>query len=207
MLLAYAVVSALALLGPMSAQATDVSFNQGYYTFSNWTITDSSDAQDGSVSNNTPAHDQVELAGPTTRGVTSMTIAAAAAGTFEFSWQYFNADPAINFGSDAGYYLYYGDANSPDAAGRHSLVSNGDNVWHGFSGVIDIVAVNGVLPIIGFYVSSNRNSVPDPSYFDVGQFIAPLAPSAAPEPSSLSLLAVGALGLAARRRARRSTRA
>jgi hypothetical protein len=178
--LATAGLAAVAVI-PATAKA-DFS---GYYDPSHWTLTNTGDGNGFVDSSGAPA--QIVLhggaSGSGNPSDTDFTIAAGASGTFSFHWSYFSTDSGTY---DSAYYLVNGVATF--------LAANNSQG----SGDVSISVTGG--QIIGFRVHTVDNLFGD-GELTVSNFNAPV-----PEGSTLSLLALGALGVAIvmRRRAQAS---
>lgn len=175
--LATATIAAVAL--PAAAKA-DFS---GYYDPSHWTLTNTGGSTNGFVdTSGAPA--SITLHGGSsqsgTPGDTDFTIASAATGLVSFNWSYFSTDTGT---FDSAYFLLNGKPTF--------LADNG----HQGSGTFSMAVSGG--DIFGFRVHSVDNLFGD-GELTVSSFNAPV-----PEGSTLSLLALGALGVTAvmRRRA------
>lgn len=202
--LAGAAISAVALLlGPGTAQA--IGF-EGHYAFDNWT----QDIPPGSnayfVNNTAGSPPSVSLVTPNdTTGTTTFTILAETTGTWTFHY-----DLAIQPGTTggeftAGYVYYYGDVSN---IAYNFLVDQSSLHSGGGSPPISILRnASGELPTIGFYITqSSPTDFPLPlGAFTISILNVPsTATNPAPEPSSLALFAIGAMGLRMARRARGS---
>jgi hypothetical protein len=170
--LATATMAAVAI--PAAAKADD-NFS-GYYAPPNWTFQNTGGSTDGFVdTSGAPA--SIRLVGGNsgsgTLGDTNFTIAAAASGTLTFHWSYFSIDSGP---FDAAYFLLNGAPTF--------LADNG----HQGSGDFSIALTSG--NVFGFRVESLDN-VAGPGELTISNFNAPV-----PEGSTLSLLALGALGVA-----------
>lgn len=173
----YAALPALALLGAGAAQAAFI----GPYAVGNWTTTSTAG---GSVdTSGAPA--SITVVGPDTGSNSSQqidfTIAAVADGIWSFDWSYSSTDSAGYDG--AGWLLN----------GAFSLLANASGN-SGSSGAINVLTGD----VIGFRVYSTDDTF-GPGVLTVANFDAPVP---APEPTALSLFALGAVGVAAARRRR-----
>jgi hypothetical protein len=169
--LATAGLAAVALPGAAKADFS------GYYAPGNWTLTNSGGSTDGHVdTSGAPA--SITLFGGNsqsgTPGDTDFTIAAAASGTLSFHWSYFSTDTGPY---DAAYFLLNGVPTF--------LADNGSQG----SGDFSITLAPGT-NTIGFRVESLDNLLGD-GELTISNFVAPV-----PEPSTLALLALGAIGVA-----------
>jgi hypothetical protein len=168
---------ATAGLAAVAAIPTTAKANfSGYYDPSHWTLTNTGGSSDGHVdTSGAPA--QIVLHGGAsqsgTPGDTDFTIAAGGTGTFSFHWSYFSTDTGP---FDSAYYLVNGVPTF--------LADNGSQG----SGDVSVSVTAG--NIIGFRVHSEDNLFGD-GELTVSNFNAPV-----PEGSTLSLLALGALGVA-----------
>jgi hypothetical protein len=158
----------------------------GYYAPGNWTLTNTGGSTDGHVdTSGAPAsivlHGGASQSG--TPGDTDFTIAAGGSGTLSFHWSYFSTDSGTY---DSAYFLQNG---VPTFLADNSSQGQGDFT-------ISVTAGQ----IVGFRVHSADNLFGD-GELTVSNFSAPV-----PEGSTLSLLALGALGVAMvmRRRAQAS---
>jgi hypothetical protein len=168
--LATAGLAAVAAL-PATAKA-DFS---GYYAPGNWTLTNTNGGSGFVDTSGAPAsivlHGSADQSGNLTD--TDFTIAAAASGMVSFHWSYFSTDTGI---FDAAYFLLNGVPtfladNASQGSGNFSIAVSGGNIF-------------------GFRVESLDNFFGD-GELTVSNFSAPV-----PEGSTLSLLALGALGVA-----------
>jgi hypothetical protein len=168
---AFATATIAAVAIPAAAKA-DFS---GYYDPSHWTLTNTGDSNGFVDTTGAPA--SITLHGGSsqsgTPGDTDFTIATAAAGPLNFHWSYFSTDSGTY---DSAYFLLNGTPtfladNGSQGSGNFSIaLSNGD--------------------IFGFRVSTADNLFGD-GELTVSEFSAPV-----PEGSTLSLLALGAVGVA-----------
>ncbi|MFZ3374609.1 MAG: PEP-CTERM sorting domain-containing protein [Chthoniobacterales bacterium] len=178
--LATAGLAAVAAL-PATAKA-DFS---GYYAPGNWTLTNTNGGTGFVDTSGAPAsivlHGSDNQSGQPTD--TDFTIAAGGSGTFSFHWSYFSVDSGT---FDSAYVLLNGVATF--------LAANNSQ------GMGDFTTAVTAGEIIGFRVHSVDNFAGD-GELTVSNFSAPV-----PEGSTLSLLALGALGVAMvmRRRAQAS---
>ncbi|PYL16877.1 MAG: PEP-CTERM sorting domain-containing protein [Verrucomicrobia bacterium] len=176
--LATATIAAVAI--PAAAKA-DFS---GYYAPANWTFQNTGGSTDGSVdTSGAPA--SITLTGGNsqsgTPGDTNFTIAAGASGLVSFHWTYSSMDSGTY---DSGNFLLNGNPtfladNGSQGSGDFSIAVSGGNIF-------------------GFNVHSMDNLF-GPGVLTISNFSAPV-----PEGSTLSLFALGALGvmMVMRRRAR-----
>jgi hypothetical protein len=177
--LATAGVAAVAM--PAAAKA-DFS---GYYAPSHWTLTNTNGGSGFVDTSGAPAsivlHGSDNQSGQSTD--TDFTIAAGGSGTFSFHWSYFSVDSGT---FDSAYVLLNGVATF--------LAANNSQGMGNFTTAVTAGE------IIGFRVHSVDNFAGD-GELTVSNFSAPV-----PEGSTLSLLALGALGVAMvmRRRAQAS---
>ena len=169
----YALATAgLAAVAMPAAAKADFS---GYYAPGNWTLTNTGDSNGFVDTSGAPA--SITLHGGSSQsgnpGDTDFTIATAAAGTVSFNWSYFSTDTGTY---DSAYFLLNGTPtfladNGSQGSGNFSItLSNGD--------------------ILGFRVHTADNLFGD-GELTISEFSAPV-----PEGSTLSLLALGALGVA-----------
>jgi hypothetical protein len=176
--LATATIAAVAI--PAAAKA-DFS---GYYAPANWTFQNTGGSTDGSV-NTSGAPVSITLTGGNsqsgTPGDTNFTIAAAASGLVSFNWTYSSTDTGTY---DSGNFLLNGTPtfladNGSQGSGTFSIAVSAGNVF-------------------GFNVHSADN------LFGAGVLTISNATFPIPEGSTLSLLALGAVGvvMVMRRRAR-----
>jgi hypothetical protein len=168
--LATAGLAAVALPGAAKADFS------GYYAPGNWTLTNSGGSTNGFVdTSGAPASITLHggSSGSGTLGDTDFTIAAAASGTLSFHWSYFSTDTGTY---DAAYFLLNGVPTF--------LADNGSQGSGDFS--IALAAGN----TFGFRVESLDNLFGD-GELTISNFVAPV-----PEPSTLALLALGAVGVA-----------
>ncbi|PYL87858.1 MAG: hypothetical protein DMF17_01240 [Verrucomicrobia bacterium] len=169
----YALATAgLAAVAMPAAAKADFS---GYYAPSHWTLTNTGGSTNGFVdTSGAPA--SITLHGGSsqsgTAGDTDFTIAAAASGMLNFHWSYFSTDSGTY---DSAYFLLNGVPTF--------LADNGSQGMGDFS--IALTSGN----IFGFRVHSADNLFGD-GELTVSNFNAPV-----PEGSTLSLLALGALGV------------
>jgi len=168
--LATATIAAVAI--PAAAKA-DFS---GPYAPANWTFQNTGGSTDGSVdTSGAPA--SITLTGGNsqsgTPGDTNFTIAAVASGPLNFHWSYFSTDSGTY---DSAYFLLNGVPTF--------LADNGSQGSGNFS--IALTSGN----IFGFRVHTADNLFGD-GELTVSNFNAPV-----PEGSTLSLLALGAVGVA-----------
>jgi hypothetical protein len=176
--LATATIAAVAI--PAAAKA-DFS---GPYAPANWTFQNTGGSTDGSVdTSGAPA--SITLTGgnsqSSTPGDTNFTIAAVASGLVSFHWSYSSIDTGTY---DSANFLLNGNPTF--------LADNGSQGSGDFS--ITLIAGN----VFGFNVHSVDNNF-GPGVLTISSFDAPV-----PEGSTLSLFALGALGvmMVMRRRAR-----
>ena len=166
--LATATIAAVAI--PAAAKA-DFS---GYYAPSHWTLTNTGDSNGFADTTGAPA--SITLHGGSSQsgnpGDTDFTIAAAASGAVSFNWSYFSTDTGT---FDSAYFLLNGTPTF--------LADNG----HQGSGTFSTAVTAG--NIFGFRVHTADNLFGD-GELTVSSFTAPV-----PEGSTLSLLALGALGV------------
>ena len=169
----YALATAgLAAVAMPAAAKADFS---GYYAPSHWTLTNTGGSTNGFVdTSGAPA--SITLHGGSsqsgTAGDTDFTIAAAASGMLNFHWSYFSTDSGTY---DSAYFLLNGVPTF--------LADNGSQGMGDFS--IALTSGN----IFGFRVHSADNLFGD-GELTISEFSAPV-----PEGSTLSLLALGALGV------------
>ena len=206
-LLAYAAAPALALAAPAAA---DADFT-GSYTLGNWTFTN--DNADGTVTPNIGDAASITIKGGNNQsgkaGTTDFTIAAVAAGTWSFDWLYTSLDTDM---FDSGGFLLNGvfsplatNTDSPASSSVSVPVLAGDII-----GFRVFTVDNFSAPIIGISVN--------PSFLAISDFSAPEQAGneeqagngenagEVPVPSTLGLLALGAVGVElARRRRRRAS--
>ncbi|MFM8330228.1 MAG: PEP-CTERM sorting domain-containing protein [Candidatus Methylumidiphilus sp.] len=184
---ACACLSALAFLGPTTAQAQIVGFN-GYYAFSKWTLSTPGNGLITYPGVNFGSQ-SVDIRGPNSVSYVSMTIPAAGPGTWSFSWSYSTQDTAQR--DRGGYILGLGTTNQ--------IVTN-SSIGKSGSVTQNIVAdINGNLPSIGFYVNATlANSLL--GQLSIYDFVAPSPAASTPEPSSLSLVIAAGLAAAAAQR-------
>jgi len=173
----YALATAgLAAVAMPAAAKADFS---GYYAPGNWTLTNTGDSNGFVDTAGAPA--SIVLHGGSSQsgnaGDTDFTIAAAAAGTVSFHWSYFSTDSGSY---DSAYFLLNG---VPTFLAANNSQGQGD-----FS--VAVAAGN----IFGFRVHTEDNIFGD-GELTVSNFSAPV-----PEGSTLALLALGAVGVAMRRR-------
>ena len=169
----YALATAgLAAVAMPAAAKADFS---GYYAPSHWTLTNTNGGSGFVDTSGAPAsivlHGSADQSLNTTD--TDFTIAAAASGTVSFHWSYFSTDTGP---FDAAYFLLNGVPtfladNGSQGSGNFSIAVSGGNIF-------------------GFRVESLDNLFGD-GELTVSNFSAPV-----PEGSTLSLLALGALGVA-----------
>lgn len=177
----YAALLALALLGAGAAQAAFI----GPYAVGNWTT----NSTGGGSVDTSGAPASITVVGPDTGSDTfrqiDFTIAAVADGIWSFDWSYSSTDSPTFDG--AGWLLN----------GAFSLLAN-VNGSSGSSGAINVQTGD----VIGFRGYATDDAF-GPGFLTVTNFDAPV-----PEPTALSLFALGAAGLAAakRRRARSAHR-
>jgi hypothetical protein len=168
--LATAGLAAVAAL-PATAKA-DFS---GYYAPGNWTLTNTNGGTGFVDTSGAPA--SIVLHGSANQNNTStdtdFTIAAGGSGTFSFHWSYFSTDTGS---FDSAYVLLNGVATF--------LAANNSQ------GMGDFTTAVTAGEIIGFRVHSVDNFAGD-GELTVSNFSAPV-----PEGSTLSLLALGAVGVA-----------
>jgi hypothetical protein len=178
--LATAGLAALAAI-PATAKA-DFS---GYYDPAHWTLTNTGDGNGFVDTSGAPA--QIVLHGGSSQSGnpsdTDFTIAAGGSGTFSFHWSYFSTDTGS---FDSAYVLLNGVATFLAA---NNSQGSGDFATPVTAG-----------EIIGFRVHSVDN------FFGDGELTVSNLSAPVPEGSTLSLLALGALGVAMvmRRRAQAS---
>ena len=167
--LATATIAAVAI--PAAAKA-DFS---GPYAPGNWTLTNTGDSNGFVDTAGAPA--SITLHGGSSQsgnpGDTDFTIAAVASGPLNFHWSYFSTDSGTY---DSAYFLLNGVPTF--------LADNGSQG----SGNFSIALTSG--SIFGFRVHTADNLFGD-GELTISQFSAPV-----PEGSTLSLLALGALGVA-----------
>jgi hypothetical protein len=173
----YAILPSLAVLAPCAAEAFQINDFTGPYDVGNWTI---SNPVGGTV-NTAGAPASVIMIGPNagSGGVLDFTIAAVAEGDWSFDWAYSSVDSKFY---DGGGYLLNG---------VYSELAQNDSAVK--SGSISLGVLNNDL--IGFRVRSS-DGIFGPGVLTVTNFSAP----AVPEPTTLALLALGAVGLARVRR-------
>jgi hypothetical protein len=159
----------------------------GPYAPPNWTFQNTGGSTDGSVdTSGAPA--SITLTGGNsqsgTAGDTNFTIAAVASGLVSFNWTYSSVDTGTY---DSGNFLLNGTPTF--------LADNG----HQGSGTFSIALSGG--DVFGFNVHSMDN-LAGPGVLTISDFSAPV-----PEGSTLSLFALGAVGVAMvmRRRAQAAT--
>ena len=166
--LATATIAAVAI--PAAAKA-DFS---GYYDPSHWTLTNTGDSNGFVDTSGAPA--SITLHGGSSQsgnpGDTDFTIATAAAGAVHFNWSYFSTDSGTY---DSAYFLQNGVPifladNGSQGSGNFSIALTGGSIF-------------------GFRVSTADNLFGD-GELTISEFSAPV-----PEGSTLSLLALGALGV------------
>jgi hypothetical protein len=185
-MLKLAAVPAALMVAPNAAHAGFI----GYYDPTNWTLTAA--PGDGSVDTSGAPSSITVIGANNGIGIgnfvnynTDYTITAAATGTWTFDWSYTSLDSP---GYDWGGYLLNGvftqlASSSPNSGNVSIAVSSGD--------------------VIGFEVGCS-DCVIQPGNLAISNFSAPSSgASAAPEPSSLALMALGASGIVAARRRRR----
>jgi hypothetical protein len=185
-MLKLAAVPAALMVAPNAAHAGFI----GYYDPTNWTFTNA--PGDGSV-DTSGAPNSITVTGANNGSCigcivnynTDYTITAAVTGTWTFDWQYSTADLP---GYDWGGYLLNGVfaqlATNGGDSGNISLAVNAGDVIGFRVNCTDCVAGAGTISISNFSALSS-------------------GASAAPEPSSLALMALGASGIVAARRRRR----
>jgi hypothetical protein len=190
----FAAASALALLEPVTALAYTDTF-AGYYAPGNWT-TSSPQATPGSwthTSATVSAADYLTITGPAgsnLSGYYDIAIQAAFDGTWSFKWAY-NPNGDI-LTRDTSYYFTTTDLSTLTT--RTQLATNNSTIK---TGTKSFSVTQGTW--IGFSVFSSNGNL-TPGILTISSFAAPLPdvitpPNGIPEPSSLSLLAISALGL------------
>jgi hypothetical protein len=181
-LLSYAAAPAVALLGAGAAQAGVIDFT-GSYAVGNWSIANGSGSIDTSL-----APSQVTVVGGA-NGSNSATnedfyITVLQAGTWNFDWSYDSSD-CCNY--DQAYYLL----NSS------SIFLSQNNPYPTTSGHVSTPV--GAGDTIGWRVYSLDNLY-GAGYLTINNFS--ISDGSVPEPSSVSLMALGAAGLLFFRRRR-----
>lgn len=182
-MLAYAAAPVMALAGPQVAQGAFV----GTYDVSNWTTTLNPNNGDGSVDTSGAPNAVTVIGGagapnngPNPQDI-DFTITVTAAGTWSFSWAIDNLDST---GYDFGGYLLngvfalLGDGTSDGSGSESFAVNTGD--------------------VIGFRVNCS-DCQGERLRLTISDFSAPESRNPVPEPSTLSMLAIGAAGVVAAR--------
>ena len=165
---------ATAGLAAVAMPATAKANFSGYYAPGNWTLQNTGDSNGFVDTAGAPA--SITLHGGSSGtggpGDTDFTIAAAASGLLNFHWSYFSTDSGTY---DSAYFLLNG---VPTFLADNSSQGSGD---------FSIALTSG--SIFGFRVSTADNLFGD-GELTVSNFSAPV-----PEGSTLSLFALGALGV------------
>ena len=164
-------IAALLLVVP--AQAGTITDFTGPYAPGNWTFTNTPSGTSGSLNTSgAPASITLISGNSGVAGNTDLLISALGTGTWSFSWSYSTAD--WDWGWDPAYYGLNGSYTALHGSGSANLsIAAGD--------------------VIGYRIGTSDGSFGSGS-LTIRDFAAP-DDTAVPEPSTLSLLALGAAGL------------
>lgn len=187
-----------------NAHATAPGFS-GDYVLANWSQNPTGNPLRGASvtpnpTGNTSPVDSITITGPNTgQGKFEFVIQAVTEGLWSFHYVFnsLNTNAADN---EAGYQIY-----SPGSAPVSYFLANYDSLFKDGNVIIDIVRdpLSGLLPMIGFYVSTEVNNPSLTTTFIIDTLTLPgQTPVSTPEPASLWLFAAGAIGISRVRRRR-----